>query len=241
MTAAPGADEQRIRQLLIARGVGPDAATAPRPAPAAPRGDDGWWDHLYGDAADTHTPTARTLPGRARLAGGRLPDWRMGETTDLSAPDLEPAEEEKDVPEQPPADRPVEAPGGDWTEATDPDDPVERPPHQPANPARAAGRRATAAYLAIAPRTRVLLYNGTAAGAGWALGLEPLLQGWITQCGHDTGHISAALILGIGMAALIGHQLDRRTRGWWPPLAWACRIPLASALLALGLYAPGTV
>jgi hypothetical protein len=31
---------------------------------------------------------------------------------------------------------------------------------------------------------------------------------------------------------------DRRTRHWWPGLAWAARIPLATAITALALWAP---
>jgi|GEM_PF-6720587 len=241
MVAEPGADERRIRQLLLQRGVGPDAP--PRPARAArpPRTDAGWWDDLYDTTAgDTHARGA--APGRARIAPSRLPDWRTGETADLSGVVQDrPDDASPDPDTKPVTDPDTEDPAPDWTPAADPDDPVERPPHRPANPARAGVRRASAAYLTLAPRTRVLLYNGTAAATGWALGLEPLMRGWITQCGHDTGHTSAALILGVGMTALIGHQVDRRTRHWWPPLAWVCRIPLASALLALGLYAPGTI
>jgi hypothetical protein len=37
---------------------------------------------------------------------------------------------------------------------------------------------------------------------------------------------------------LIAHVWDRRTRHWWPGIAWAARIPLATALLALALWAP---
>jgi hypothetical protein len=31
---------------------------------------------------------------------------------------------------------------------------------------------------------------------------------------------------------------DRRTRHWWPGIAWAARIPLATAVLAVALWAP---
>ena len=37
----------------------------------------------------------------------------------------------------------------------------------------------------------------------------------------------------------VGAYASYRARGWWPPLAWTCRIPFSTALLALALYAPG--
>jgi hypothetical protein len=50
MAAAPGADERRIRNLLLRRGVGPDAPPAP-PAPPVtePAREPDWFDRLYAD------------------------------------------------------------------------------------------------------------------------------------------------------------------------------------------------
>jgi hypothetical protein len=226
----PGADERRIRHLLTARGVG---YTPQKPPPPS-----GWWDELYDDAHTDHHPGPDGPPAPAP----RLPDWRRGETADLRGEDPE----ELLPPAKATAPAAVDTVDPDedddrWTDATDPDDPAEQSPPDPRAPARASARRATAAYLAIAPRTRTLLYNSTAAGRGYELGLVPLIKGWIVTCGTDTGHISTALLLGTGLVIGAGHFVDRRTRHWWPPLAWACRIPLASALLALALYAPGTL
>ncbi len=94
--------------------------------------------------------------------------------------------------------------------------------------------RATAA---ISPKTRRFLYNASAAGTGWLLGLYQQFASAIADCGHQTS-IAGALTLGIGGTALIAHLWDRRTRHWWPGIAWAARIPLATALVALALYAP---
>lgn len=126
---------------------------------------------------------------------------------------------------------------GDVWEDAEPDDEsspqaVRRGTHNPA-------RRAHDAYTALNPRTRVLVYNGSAAGGGWCFGLGQLFSGWITACQHDTGHVGAALALGVGMVIACGVLIDWRTRHWWGPLPWLCRIPLASAVLALALYAPG--
>jgi hypothetical protein len=106
-------------------------------------------------------------------------------------------------------------------------------PHVPA----ALSHPRERAAAAISPRTRSFLYNASAAGAGWVLGLYHQLAHAIADCGRQTS-ISGALVLGIGMCLLIAHLWDRRTRHWWPGIAWAARIPLATALIALALYAP---
>ncbi len=86
-----------------------------------------------------------------------------------------------------------------------------------------------------AARWRWTLYNGSAALLGNGVGLQALYGGAITLCGQQTNPV-AALVLAVGMCAVTWHFLDRRTRGWWPPLAWALRAPLASACLAIALY-----
>jgi hypothetical protein len=106
-------------------------------------------------------------------------------------------------------------------------------PHLPAA-ITSVPERATAA---ISPGTRRLLYNASAAGAGWALGLYDQFAWAINDCGTSQG-IGAGLVLGLGCTALIAHVWDRRTRHWWGGIAWVARIPLATAVLALALWAP---
>lgn len=106
-------------------------------------------------------------------------------------------------------------------------------PHTPAALTHIPDRAAAA----ISPATRRLLYNATAAGAGWALGLYDQFAAAIADCGQQAS-ISGALTLGIGGTVLIAHVWDRRTRHWWPGIAWVARIPLATAILALALWAP---
>lgn len=231
MTSQPGADERRIRHLLRRRGVG----YAPDP-PA-----DGWWADLYDDTHTDHHPAApRTAPDTARIGGGLIPDWRKGPVAELRPPES-PGAGPKDTPPPTnatePEPEPDEPAADEWVDA-EPDDEttpaaVKRGRHAPA-------RRIQAAYVELAPRTRVLLYNGTAAGAGWVFGLLPLFSDWITAAQHDTGSIGTALIVGTGLVAATGMLVDRRTRAWWGPLPWICRIPLASALAALALYAPAS-
>jgi hypothetical protein len=90
---------------------------------------------------------------------------------------------------------------------------------------------------AISPKTRALLYNASAAGAGWGLGLYQQCAASLADCGTRYS-TSGALTLGIGTCLLVAHVWDRRTRHWWAGLAWAARIPLATTVLALALWAP---
>lgn len=105
-------------------------------------------------------------------------------------------------------------------------------PHMPAAVTRTRGR----AEAAVSPGTRRLLYNVSAAGTGWLLGLYDQFAWAINDLGHDS--IGGALVLGIGSCLLIAHVWDRRTRHWWSGVAWAARIPLATAICALALWAP---
>lgn len=234
MSTAPGADERRIRSLLTKQGVSyapqpPDAPPAPAPAPAS----DDWWPNLYDDTHTDHHQTPR--PPRMR---DRLPNWRKGETADLDEPEpvAEP-DDEPDIDDEEEDDAEDDEP--EWVETTDPDDPATRRPGTVPSPRRASARRVQDAYAGLDQRWRFLLYNGGAAAAGWALGLEPMLKGWIDGCYHDTGHASTALFVAAGLIVAAGLGIDRRSRCWWGPLPWLMRIPLASAVLAVLLFAPG--
>ncbi len=93
---------------------------------------------------------------------------------------------------------------------------------------------------ALSPGTRRLIYNVSAAGVGWWCGLAPEIRGWIEDCGRSTS-IGGALTLGGGICLGLAVFWDSRTRHWQPgPLAWVARIPLASAITALALYAPAS-
>lgn len=181
------------------------------PAPDAPDPDE-WWERLYDQDATDH---AGAQPKRRRIPSPKRP--AASKPAPAPEPEVEPDDE---------AD-------SEWEEA-EPDD--ESTPQ-----AVRRGRQRQqihAAYTGLDRRTRWLLSIVPAAAAGWFIGLEPAMGGWIRQCQGDTGHVGTALIVGLGMVA-VGAYAAYRTRGWWPPLAWALRIPLASALLALALYAPG--
>lgn len=132
----------------------------------------------------------------------------------------------------------------DWYEAEKQDEKGKQPPafvpqpgywprpHVPAAITRTFDR----APAALSHRTRKFLYNASAAWAGWGLGLYDQFADAIADLGRDS--ISGAIVLGVGSCLLIAHVWDRRTRHWWPGIAWVARIPLATALVALALWAP---
>lgn len=213
MTATPGADERRARLNLLRALDGSRVTPAPPPPAGEGKRTRDWLDEILDD---------RPAPPPA---APRLPNWRTREPLLDTGP--QPADEPKlDADEDALGDETVDG----WEDVDEP-----APARRPLTP---AARRAHAAYAGMPARVRVVAYTGSAAGLGWALGLEPLFSRWITACGHDTS-TGGALALGAGLITVTAVLIDRRTRGWWPPLAWACRIPLASALLAVALYAPG--
>lgn len=222
MSTEPGVDELLARHHLRDLGVGH----------TPPDSDFDWWTALYPDDEPEPPETGPDAPeqppdrfARLRKLSDSLPDWRTRQTADLGGdgPD--------DTGETPDGAPP------EWEETEDPADPAQRPWTARRNPARPATRHVQARYAGLEPRMRWLLVNGAAAALGWGLGLEQFLSGSIASCAHDTG-TTPALILGVGMVA-VGGYARHRTRTWWPPLAWVCTIPFATALLAVALYAPG--
>ncbi|MEE1774463.1 hypothetical protein PUR34_41410 [Streptomyces sp. JV185] len=103
----------------------------------------------------------------------------------------------------------------------------------------AAGADGEEAKPALSAGTSRLLTNAAAAGAGYGLGLVPLLGRAIEECERTTS-IGGALVLGGGVVMFVAHVWDRKTRHWDPITAWVARIPLASAITALALYAPAS-
>ncbi|WP_231905028.1 MULTISPECIES: hypothetical protein [Streptomycetaceae] len=103
-----------------------------------------------------------------------------------------------------------------------------------------AGRPSVAAVLPAPRASRVLL----TAGAAWlARTCAPYPVAWLAQHGASWGFGPAPtslLLTATGLCGGLWWLTVPRTRRWWWPLRWVARIPLASALLATALYAPGT-
>ncbi|MEW1798145.1 hypothetical protein [Streptomyces niveus] len=199
-----------------------------------------WFDRLYAEAdevAPAAAPVAAPRRARSRLGAwwerrDVLEDEVQDEDEDLEDGDGDVLEDEPDAGDAGPEE------SGDQEEIAE-TAPADRrwmrpaPEYYPAPPARRAPREA------VSPGTRRLIYNAAAAGAGYLLGLTPTVGGWIEDCGETTS-IGGALVLGCGICGVVAHVWDRRTRHWWVGLAWLARIPLASSLTALALYAPAS-
>lgn len=95
-------------------------------------------------------------------------------------------------------------------------------------------------------RTRAVAFNVAAAGLGWGFGYTQLVRSVIDSVEAEASR-RAALVIGIGLVtvtyladryvcALLERLLPEPFR---IPARFAVRIPLASAVLALLLYAPG--
>ncbi|MFJ4577534.1 hypothetical protein ACIP4W_40560 [Streptomyces sp. NPDC088846] len=217
-----------------------------------------WWGRLYEEAEDTFgdpvtlpvpQPEAPAVPQQSR---DRLPRWWERKSTDVlkpPAPETEASETtegEEETGQQDDVQAPAAPaePGTTGQETGGTSEPTMSPDHQvfypqPGywGPAQAMAEKVTPPRPAISPGTRRLFYNVGAGGAGWLFGLTPALSEAIETAGVAIS-IGGALTLGIGTCLAIAAIWDRRTRHWIPPLAWAARIPLMSAITALALYAP---
>lgn len=90
-------------------------------------------------------------------------------------------------------------------------------------------------------RARSLFFHGTAAGAGWYLGLGPALQ----QLLADSGNAAPATGVGFALVTILpGLYLPYLTvipPGAQRAVVWMCRIPPATALLAIALHTPNAL
>ncbi|UJV42952.1 hypothetical protein CVT30_26695 [Streptomyces sp. AMCC400023] len=95
------------------------------------------------------------------------------------------------------------------------------------------------ALLPVPPLSRTVIAAGAAEiGRRFA----PVPVDWLNAMGERWGLGSSAVSLLLTAGAMCGGLywlIDRRTRHWHWTARWLFRIPLASALLATGLYAPG--
>lgn len=192
-----------------------------------------WWHALYEPDAAAEAEAEPDAP-RGGWWAGRLPDWRKGETVDLDKPELV-AEDDPD--EDPDED---DEPEDDEPEQVEPRPRNVRPGLIAPDSITFNPRQSIADALRHLSRPQIwALYNGAAAALGWGLGISSFVTHEITYL-VATSHSPAdpyCLFWYATAAAVI--WADWRTRGWWPPLAWACRIPAVSLALGVLLYAPG--
>ncbi|WP_030262061.1 hypothetical protein [Streptomyces violens] len=197
---------------------------------------DDWWDRLYAD--EDQAPAEPPEPRRIAVSSDRLPDWWTAKPIHLGEQVNEEESEEDtgaDVVDDEPDEADDEEEQGEDQE--DDDEDVSAAPYPKAPAAESFWRGWAPAgsvgmQLLHPVRGRKVLYNASAAALGWGLGAAQPLEDLISTCGREYGR-TGALVLGAAVVIAIGVLIDHKTRHWWPPLAWMCRIPLATASLAL--------
>ncbi|MFF8506763.1 hypothetical protein ACF064_01620 [Streptomyces sp. NPDC015492] len=195
-------------------------------APKDPEGD--WWAKIYGDGPDTFS-TAPKAPAPAPAPAAS--PTRDDDQDDAAAP--EPGW--------------VWTPSGwQWHGPTPPPPPA--PTFEPDAPKTGPAPAAQGAAMIHAAlhhtgwhvnRVRWAVFWGSPALVGWGFGAIPALTRWYYDTAH-TYSAAGAYVLSAG-AVCIGGLIYWRTRGYWPPLAWLLRAPLASAAFAAALYAPAAL
>jgi hypothetical protein len=196
----------------------------------------------------TRPPATPAAPVDRPVGGARLPDWRTGQHVDLTPP---PAEDtENDATEAEPEEA-LEEGTPEKDEADDAGDDADGEPDPDEQPdtGRIYQRPKFTAPSALRPKQSVAdwargiwgsyswpIYNGTALGTGFALRMPQFFRdetAYLTVVHHSW--TAAPTVAWYGVAAVI-LLADWRSRGWWPGLAWAMRIPTASLVVGTLLY-----
>jgi hypothetical protein len=264
VSGGPGADELRIRTLLIKRGVGPDAAPTQAPAvlhqPTARQRD--WLDDILDtpapDQPSSNEPAAPPAEPSARDRR-RIQPWWTGRHVDLTKPDAdEDQDDEPSTPETDPDEEPESAEDTDEEAADDPDADTPskrwRPQlHIPGRPRiRAHDRRPGSgsvvaapaprmslleAYACIPVRIRWLGVHATAAVVGYRIGWVQ----WSTRSSawiHEHGWLNPSAGFYVGLT--VGCELlRRRARHNVLPVRIALAVPVASLVVGALLYGTG--
>lgn len=119
--------------------------------------------------------------------------------------------------------------------------PAVPPPHQAKAPARRRPNPRQSlldAWAGTSPRLRWLIYHGTTAAFGWALGITgwaTSVTAWVAAGRWVNPQSIACYAVGVGAVALY-----RRTRNWWWPVAWLAAAPASAIVLGVLLYAPNS-
>lgn len=243
-------DERRIRGWLRRRVDGtppvrPGNVVTPaltNGVPAAPEPESREPDWLDQFLADEEQPGQQDDPAADSGQEGRPTPWWS-----WKAPEPEPATADgtATLPAAVDPNTPVPVSGGAATPA--PAAPTTVQPHLVEIQA-AAGQvlsRAVPKDPHQRRRVRYVLYNGLAAGAGYAAGLGPWMGWSLDYYGQNDPNEGVFVGLGVCVMCLIA---EVRTHGWrssgrhvvWQFLGWIARIPLATAVLALALYGTPT-
>ncbi|MER7814519.1 hypothetical protein [Streptomyces sp. NPDC096153] len=211
----PGADERRIRSLLRRRGVGPDALPPERQErPApAPAREPDWFDRLYADDQRAASVEEEQVDEPKPQQPQQIP-WYSFRKHDHA-----------DQGDQHTAGEPLEQPAVPGIQIT-----ITPTPAPAVSPRRARMRR-------------WVLVRGTAAGAGYAVGIGPAVADALADAGP--GAIGVA-----GMFYVVAWWLASRLTRLVPAEAtpevhtaadWAAHIPDSTVLVALALNTPNAL
>ncbi|MFJ3282468.1 hypothetical protein [Streptomyces halstedii] len=135
-------------------------------------------------------------------------------------------------PELTPQEQLAAAPGIHVTVNQPPPQAPWAPPVDPAEAAQAERRHRRRLWVA---------YHAGAAAAGWFLGLPQTLAEALASAGHQGAPLGIGFCLVAWIFASYLPGLPYVPPPLRPVIVWATRIPVCSAVLALALYAPGTV
>ncbi|MFI0827232.1 hypothetical protein ACH4Q7_22565 [Streptomyces roseolus] len=103
-------------------------------------------------------------------------------------------------------------------------------------PAAARKKTLLDALTKMAPRTRHLIYNGSALGVGFYMGVPQFVTAEVAYL-VATYDSWTDFYVCLWYAAAVGvWLLDHRSRRWFPIFAWLTRIPLVSMIVGVLLY-----
>jgi hypothetical protein len=227
-----------------------------------------WWDAPYAPKAPSERRTVAAgtaVRGGGRLpAPGQVVDLGAEmQPKPADAPEPDTGDEVPQAPDAPEPD-PTPEPAVSLAKDSAPDAPEQRASPQAHPVADALDRladRLTAsgeqagqdAVRGLTPRQMWPLYNGAAAAAGYAPalitrqagdGLPSLMRDVVARAGAAPYHWSTGIAVGMVVIGASWWLVDRRRRaisGTSPgaqAVRWVLRIPLASAVLGLLLWAP---
>ncbi|MFH8577171.1 hypothetical protein [Streptomyces zaomyceticus] len=92
------------------------------------------------------------------------------------------------------------------------------------------------AWTGMSRKTRHLLYNGSALGAGFVMGVPQFFTDEVAYL-VDTYSSWTDFYVCVWYGVAVGiWVLDHRTRGWFPVFSWITRIPLVSMIVGALLY-----
>ncbi|MFC9342856.1 hypothetical protein ACFT0G_06025 [Streptomyces sp. NPDC057020] len=225
-----------------------DEKDAPR-APKDPEGD--WWARYHGP--DTLiSPPPPTRPAPVTPPSTAVPVAPVAPPS--TAAPVAPSPARPAPPPTPPAPTPVTKdddqgdaePGWVWTPGGwQWHGPTPTPPPIPAAPPKTQNPGVVMVEAALhqtgwhVNRIRWCITWASPALLGWGFGAIPSMTGWYYDVAANYSP-AGGYVLSAG-AVVIGGLISWRTRGWWPPLAWCLRAPLASAAFAALLYTPAAL